>query len=67
MKAKQRSRKTKTNTEKKISNKRQHKRTSSFNVFDHNHRIRKQKKNIERQRILNIKATTKSETKKLKQ
>ena len=37
-----------------------------FSITDQNHRIRKQKKNIERQKVLNIRATTESETRKLK-
>ena len=61
-----------------FSKKRQHKRTSNSNVFDQNHRVRRQKENIERQRTSNIKATTdiktttdirtttESETRKLK-
>ena len=43
--------------------KRQHEKTSNSNVFDQNHKVRKQKKNIERQRTLNIRATTKNEKK----
>ena len=49
-----------------FSKRRQHKKTSNSNVFDQNHRIRTQKENIERQRILNIKTTIESETRKLK-
>ena len=53
---------------------RQHERTSNSNVFDQNHKIRRQKENIEwqkisnieRQRASNIRAITKSETKRLK-
>ena len=40
-----------------FSKKRQHERTSNSNAFHQNHKIRKQKENIERQRISNIKAT----------
>ena len=43
--------------------KRQHEKTSNSNVFGQNHKIRKQKKNIERQKISNIKATTKNKKK----
>ena len=46
-----------------FSKKRQHEKTSNSNVFDQNYKVRKQKKNIERQKISNIKTTTKNEKK----